>query len=80
MNPGHKGRHVEVRDLGGDPHGFMVKNQIVEYIEAYAKSFSPPVMEGTTVKRLARSSGNGRFELSTTYRDFTAEPDAIRFL
>ena len=27
---------------GPDPHGFMVKNQIVEYIEAYAKSFSPP--------------------------------------
>ena len=57
---------------GPDPNGFMVKNQIVEYIEAYAKSFSPPVMEGTTVKRLARSA-NGRFEVSTSYRDFTAD-------
>jgi len=57
---------------GPDPNGFMVKNQIVEYIEAYARSFSPPVMEGTTVKRLARSA-SGRFEVSTSYRDFTAD-------
>lgn len=57
---------------GPDPNGFMVKNQIVEYIESYAKSFNPPVMEGTTVKRMARN-GSGRFELSTTYRDFTAD-------
>ncbi|HSI10403.1 MAG TPA: MSMEG_0569 family flavin-dependent oxidoreductase [Chthoniobacter sp.] len=57
---------------GPDPNGFMVKNQIVEYIEAYAKSFSPPVMEGTTVKRLARNA-SGRFEVSTSYRDFTAD-------
>ena len=57
---------------GPDPHGFMVKNQIVEYIEAYARSFSPPIMEGTTVKRMSRQA-NGRFELSTSYRDFTAD-------
>ena len=57
---------------GPDPHGFMVKNQIIEYIEAYARSFNPPVMEGTTVKRLVRNAG-GRFEVSTTYRDFTAD-------
>jgi putative flavoprotein involved in K+ transport len=57
---------------GPDPNGFMVKKQIVEYIEAYAKSFSPPLMEGTTVKRLARS-GNRPFEIETTYRNFTAD-------
>src|SRR5882672_2308109 len=57
---------------GSEPNGFMVKNQIVEYIEAYARSFSPPVMEDTIVKRLARNAA-GRFEVSTTYRDFTAD-------
>src|SRR6202012_2563860 len=57
---------------GPDPHGFMVKQQIVEYIESYVKSFSPPVMEGTTVKKLNRNA-SGRFELSTSYRDFTAD-------
>lgn len=57
---------------GPEPNGFMVKNQIVEYIEAYARSFSPPIMEGTTVKRLARNAA-GRFEISTSYRDFTAD-------
>jgi putative flavoprotein involved in K+ transport len=57
---------------GPDPHGFMVKTQIVEYIESYVRSFSPPVMEGTSVKRLTRTA-HGRFEISTTYRDFTAD-------
>ncbi len=57
---------------GPDPNGFMVKDEIVGYIEAYAKSFSPPVMEGTTVQRMKRSP-NGVFELSTNYRDFTAD-------
>jgi putative flavoprotein involved in K+ transport len=50
----------------------MIKSQIVEYIESYVRSFSPPVMEGTSVKRLSRTP-HGRFEISTSYRDFTAD-------
>lgn len=57
---------------GDDPHGFMVKEEIVAYIEAYARSFSPPLHEGITVKKLARTAGGG-FSLETTFRDFTAE-------
>ncbi len=57
---------------GPDPNGFMVKDEIVAYIEAYAQSFNPPLHQGISVKRLSRS-GSGGFALSTTYRDFTAD-------
>ena len=61
---------------GPDPHGFMVKEEIVAYLEAYAKSFSPPLHEGITVKRLARGTAGG-FAIETTFRDFTAEQIVI---
>jgi putative flavoprotein involved in K+ transport len=61
---------------GSDPNGFMVKDEIVTYIEAYAKSFSPPLHEGLTVKRLSRASTGG-FALETTFRDFTADQVVI---
>jgi putative flavoprotein involved in K+ transport len=57
---------------GPDPYGFMNKDQIVEYVEAYAKSFDPPLFEGVTVTSLKRSPGGG-FELTTTMGDYTAD-------
>lgn len=50
---------------GQDPNGFMVKEDIVAYLEAYVSSFAPPLMENTCVQRL-RHVADGRFELSTT--------------
>ncbi len=57
---------------GGDPDGFMKKDEIVAYIEAYAKSFNPPLHEGVTVSRLRRHE-NGSFSVSTSMGDFTAD-------
>ncbi len=39
---------------GEDPHGFMLKDEIVNYIEAYARMFRAPVWEGVGVSRLTR--------------------------
>jgi len=39
---------------GADPDGFMVKDEIVAYLEAYAASFEPPLREGTAVSKLTR--------------------------
>jgi putative flavoprotein involved in K+ transport len=50
----------------------MNKAQILEYLEAYAKSFDPPLFEGVSVTSLKRTPG-GVFELSTTMGDFTAD-------
>ena len=41
---------------GPDPDGFMVKDEIVGYLQAYADSFDVPLYEGVTVTRLIRGA------------------------
>ena len=57
VTPNHQcrlpGHHYE----GDDPEGFMVKDQIVNYIERYAESFNPPVREGVTVTSVTKKDG-----------------------
>ena len=36
---------------GGDPHGFMLREEIVDYIERYVARFEPPLSCGVTVQR-----------------------------
>lgn len=50
---------------GTEPHGFMKKDEIVAYIESYARSFRAPVYEGVSVTRL-RKSDDGLFVLEST--------------
>jgi putative flavoprotein involved in K+ transport len=57
---------------GPDPEGFMKKEEIVAYIEAYARSFNPPLHEGVTVSKL-RQGADGRFEVGTSMGDFTCD-------
>jgi putative flavoprotein involved in K+ transport len=56
---------------GDDPDGFMKKDEIVHYMEAYARSFHPPLKEGVTVTRLRRHE-SGVFEANTSVGDYTA--------
>ena len=37
---------------GDDPHGFMLRDEIVTYIERYARSFNAPLSEGVNVERV----------------------------
>jgi len=57
---------------GDDPHGFMAKDEVVAYVEAYAKSFDAPVHEGVGVTRLRRRD-DGLFTLETNTGSMTAE-------
>jgi putative flavoprotein involved in K+ transport len=57
---------------GDDPHGFMKKDEIVRYLEAYAASFGPPLLDGVSVSTLRRNAA-GVYELSTTLGEFTAD-------
>ncbi|MGH2840561.1 MAG: MSMEG_0569 family flavin-dependent oxidoreductase [Solirubrobacteraceae bacterium] len=50
---------------GDDPHGFMSRDEIVAYVEGYAASFGPPLLEGVTVRSLRRSADD-RFDVSTS--------------
>jgi putative flavoprotein involved in K+ transport len=56
---------------GNDPHGFMKKDEIVAYLDAYAASFGPPLHEGVTVTAVRR--GGSGFDISTSSGDVTAD-------
>ncbi|MFI6932642.1 MSMEG_0569 family flavin-dependent oxidoreductase [Streptomyces sp. NPDC050287] len=57
---------------GNDPDGFMVREEIVRYLEEYVAFFRPPLVEGVSVTGLRRSA-SGVFELATSDGDFTAD-------
>lgn len=60
---------------GPDPQGFMLKDEIVAYVEGYQRAFELPVREGVMVESLTEREGTGspRFELKTSQGVFTAE-------
>ena len=51
---------------GDEPEGFMLRDQIVAYVERFAKNFEPPYRGGVEVRRLSSSSNGGRFSLETS--------------
>ncbi len=57
---------------GNDPHGFMAKEEIVQYLEAYARSFDPPLREGILVSHL-RADDSGVFAIKTSRGDYFAD-------
>ena len=56
---------------GAEPDGFMVKDDIVRYIEAFAATVKPPIREGVGVTKLSRAP-DGLFALATTEGGLTA--------
>jgi putative flavoprotein involved in K+ transport len=56
---------------GDDPYGFMVKSEIVKYIEEYVAFFGPPVEEGVDVTSVSRSESG--FEVVTSRETITAD-------
>lgn len=62
---------------GNDPFGFMQKEEIVQYIEAYAASFAPPIQEGVEVLRVCKSGTQDGFELTTSIGTYTADQVVI---
>src|SRR6185369_15416374 len=54
------------------PYGFMLKHEIVQYIEEYVAFFNPPVEEGVEVSSLTRGD-DGKFELETSLGKLTAD-------
>lgn len=57
---------------GNDPDGFMPRDEIVAYIEAYRERIDPPLLEGVAVTSLREGEGGG-FELETTRGAYTAD-------
>ncbi|MDN7183772.1 MSMEG_0569 family flavin-dependent oxidoreductase [Caballeronia sp. SEWSISQ10-4 2] len=57
---------------GDDPHGFMKKDEIIEYLDGFIRTVDAPVIEHTEVHRVARNSEGG-FSVSTSQGQFTAD-------
>jgi putative flavoprotein involved in K+ transport len=57
---------------GNDPHGFMLRDEIVAYVEGFAKSIAAPIKENVAVTRLSRGDA-GKFQLATSDGDITAD-------
>ena len=51
---------------GDDPNGFMLRDEIVDYIESYAASFNPSYRAGVDVERITEAVDEGRFTLTTS--------------
>jgi len=61
------GYHYE----GDDPHGYMTKDALVDYLEGYARSFSAPVEEETAVVRVEPGAAGG-FVVRTERGDWSS--------
>jgi putative flavoprotein involved in K+ transport len=56
---------------GNDPYGFMVREEIVQYLKDFAASFHPPIINGVQVTKVSQAE-NGIFQLETSKGLFTA--------
>jgi putative flavoprotein involved in K+ transport len=51
---------------GDEPDGFMLRDEIVAYVERFAASFDPPYRGGVEVRRLSTATRDGHFSLDTS--------------
>lgn len=58
---------------GDDPDGFMLRDEIVDYVVRFAQSFDPPFHGGVEVHRVSFSRDGGRFSLDTSTGELTAD-------
>lgn len=58
-------------DHDGDPDGFLARDEIVGYLEAYAASFSPPLRLGVRVESV-RPAPDGTLTVETDQGDYQA--------
>ncbi len=57
---------------GADPHGFMKKDEIIDYLDAFIAKVNAPVLEDAAVTRVTRDA-QGRFAVTSTRGAFTAD-------
>jgi putative flavoprotein involved in K+ transport len=57
---------------GDDPHGFMKKDQIIEYLQGFVRQVNAPLQCGVTVQRVA-PRGSGGFDVLTDQGALSAD-------
>lgn len=58
---------------GNDPKGFMLKDEIVDYVKRYAASFNPPLKGNVEVYKVFRKTKHGDFHIETSIGNYTAQ-------
>ena len=61
---------------GNDPKGFMLKDEIVDYIKRYVASFNPPIKNNVSVERIYKENQDV-FNIETSIGSFTADKVVI---
>ena len=59
--------------IGSDPHGFMVKDQINEWLAGFVEHVKAPAIEGVTVERVSRDGERERFSVQTDAGLYTGD-------
>jgi putative flavoprotein involved in K+ transport len=72
VTPNFQCRLPEHPYRGSDPEGFIVRDEIVDYVESFAASFEPPVLEGVEVRRVGRDGAAG-FLVQTSHGELHAD-------
>jgi putative flavoprotein involved in K+ transport len=60
----------------GDPHGFMKRDEVYDFVRGYATTFDAPVEEGVAVTRLVQNESGG-YTLTTSSGTVVAEQVVI---
>ncbi|MBA8801450.1 putative flavoprotein involved in K+ transport [Agrobacterium sp. RC10-4-1] len=61
---------------GADPDGFMVRQEIVDYLDGFFESFNPPLREGVDVSEVTPREGGG-YRIETSIGTMTADQVVI---
>ena len=57
---------------GTDPHGFMLKDEINQYLAGFVAAVNAPALEGVTVRRVVPRN-HGGYDVHTSNGDFSAD-------
>jgi putative flavoprotein involved in K+ transport len=72
VTPNFQCRLPEHPYRGPEPEGFIVRDEIVDYVESFAASFGPPVLEGVEVRQVGRDGAAG-FRVQTSHGELHAD-------
>lgn len=61
---------------GKDPNGFMVKEEITDFLDAFAAKFNPPLIEDCSVTKIERTA-DGMYMVDTSQGNFSADQVVI---
>ena len=76
VTPNWQCRLPDLPCAGSDPDGFMLKDEITDYLYAFTETFAPPLRGNVSVTRVAPGL-NGGYEVATSIGSWTCDQVVI---